>query len=67
MPRRDDASCPIVSTMKRVTQDGIIPRRMTINSILIRVTREIVDHDLTADRERGEALVVSWRRIKANL
>jgi len=53
--------------MKRVTQGGIIPRRITINSILIRVTREIVDHDLTADREREEALVVSWRRIKANL
>lgn len=37
-------SCPIVSTMKQVTQGSIIPQRMNINSILIHIT-EIIDHD----------------------
>jgi len=53
MLHRDNMSCPIVSAMKQVTQGGIIPQRMTINSILIYIM-EIVDHDVTASYAHGE-------------
>jgi len=48
-------SWSIVSTMKQVTQGSII-QRMTINSILIRIT-EIVGQDVLASiRTRGTHL-----------
>lgn len=61
---RDDMSCPIVSTMKQVTQGSIIPQRMNINSILIRIT-EIVDHDLEAGCAQRGAHLAGY--IKQNL
>lgn len=51
---RNNVSCPIVSTMKQVTQGSIIPQRMTINLILIYM--KIIDHDLAMDRAKKHIL-----------
>lgn len=55
-------SCPIVSAMKQVTQGSIIPQRMTINSILIRIT-EIVAHDVAADYARIQIVILIVSKI----